>query len=268
MRMLSGSPNGSQRAARQRGLPRVRLTVLDDNALPTGDHPLPVASDRSGWASRDTARRPPRAYELFRCGWRCRCSAWGTATGTATLCVRQGSGADAGGPNTLLICAYCPGMNPGEPPESDWRFEGVKNARSGSTLTRRSRRDVGAGRGPTSSPVTVVRRRRRCRRSADLQLPASPPGDRHEEHRELFDQPHPRPLRGVAAARAGADVPRAQGLLLGAEAEQEEHGPSLGSGLRRAPGRRPPVGDRRTTGGSGRCSRSRCPRGGTRSMSS
>src|SRR3712207_7597846 len=41
--------------------------------------------------------------------------------------------------------------------------------------------------------------------AADLQLPSPPPGDRHEEHRELPELPHPRPLRGVAAARAAAD---------------------------------------------------------------
>jgi hypothetical protein len=72
---------------------------------------------------------------------------------------------------------------------------------------------------------------------ADLELPASPPGDRHEEDRELLDLPHARPLRGVAAARAGADLPGAQVLLLGAEAEEEEHAASLGSRPQRRPAR-------------------------------
>jgi hypothetical protein len=45
----------------------------------------------------------------------------------------------------------------------------------------------------------------------------------------------PRPQRGVAAARAGADLPRAQILLLGAEAEEEDHAASLGSGAHRRP---------------------------------
>jgi len=59
--------------------------------------------------------------------------------------------------------------------------------------------------------------------AADLELPASPPGDRHEEHRELLDLSHLRPPCGVAAVRAGADIPKAQVLLLDAEAEEEEH---------------------------------------------
>ncbi len=68
---------------------------------------------------------------------------------------------------------------------------------------------------------------------ADLELPASPPGDRHEEHRELLELP---------------DLPGAPVLLLGAEAEEEEHAATLGSGPHRRPARvapRPPRSDSR-----------------------
>jgi hypothetical protein len=65
--------------------------------------------------------------------------------------------------------------------------------------------------------------------AADLELLSPPPGDRHEEHRDLSELPYPRPWRGVAAARAGADLSGAQVLLLGAEAEEEEHVTRVGS---------------------------------------
>src|SRR5919205_3610385 len=75
---------------------------------------------------------------------------------------------------------------------------------------------------------------------ADLELPASPPGNRHEEHRELLELPYARPLRGVAAAQAGTGLPGPQVLLLGAEAEEQEHVASPGRGpitVRRVPTR-------------------------------
>ena len=65
--------------------------------------------------------------------------------------------------------------------------------------------------------------------AADLELLSPPPGQRHEEDRELRELPHPRPLRGVAAVRAGPDLSGTQILLLGAEAEEEEHPASVGS---------------------------------------
>jgi hypothetical protein len=64
--------------------------------------------------------------------------------------------------------------------------------------------------------------------AADLELPALPPCDRDEEHRELLEFPHPRPLGRVVAPRAGSSIPRAQVLLLGAEAEEEDHDRSVG----------------------------------------
>jgi len=64
--------------------------------------------------------------------------------------------------------------------------------------------------------------------AADLELPALPPCDRDEEHRELLEFPHPRPLGRVVAPRAGPSIPRAKVLLLGAEAEEEDHDRSVG----------------------------------------
>ena len=64
--------------------------------------------------------------------------------------------------------------------------------------------------------------------AAGLELPALPPCDRDEEHRELLELPHPRPLGRVVAPRAGPSTPRAEVLLLGAEAEEEDHDRSLG----------------------------------------
>ena len=58
--------------------------------------------------------------------------------------------------------------------------------------------------------------------AADLELLAFPPCNRNEEQRELFELPHPRPLRRVMAARTGADISGAKILLLGAIAEDEE----------------------------------------------
>ena len=64
--------------------------------------------------------------------------------------------------------------------------------------------------------------------AADLEQPTFPPRDRDEEHGELPELPHPRPLRGVVATRAGSRLPRAEVLLFRAEAEDEEHRASLG----------------------------------------
>ncbi len=64
--------------------------------------------------------------------------------------------------------------------------------------------------------------------AAGLELPALPPRNRDEEHRELLELPHPRPLGRVVAPRAGPSTPRAEVLLLGAEAEEEDHDRSVG----------------------------------------
>jgi hypothetical protein len=58
--------------------------------------------------------------------------------------------------------------------------------------------------------------------AADLELLAFPPRNRNEEQRELLELPHPRPLRGVAAARTSADFPRPKILTFGAVAEEQE----------------------------------------------
>jgi len=75
--------------------------------------------------------------------------------------------------------------------------------------------------------------------AADLELAALPPCDRDEEHRELLEFPHPRPLGRVVAPRAGPSIPRAKVLLLGAEAEEEDHDRSVGGdpccSIRRGP---------------------------------
>jgi hypothetical protein len=58
--------------------------------------------------------------------------------------------------------------------------------------------------------------------AADLELLAFPPCNRDEEQRQLLELPHPRPLRGVMAARTGANLSGAKVFLLGAVAENEE----------------------------------------------
>jgi hypothetical protein len=62
---------------------------------------------------------------------------------------------------------------------------------------------------------------------ARLELPAIPACDGNEEKGELFELSHPGPLRGVVAAQTGADLSSAKTLLLGAEAEKEEHDTSV-----------------------------------------
>ena len=65
--------------------------------------------------------------------------------------------------------------------------------------------------------------------AAGLDLSALPPCDRDEEHRELRELPHPRPLGGVPAPRAGPGLPGAEVLPLGAETKEEEHDVSVGA---------------------------------------
>lgn len=65
--------------------------------------------------------------------------------------------------------------------------------------------------------------------AAGLELPALPPRDRDEEHRQLPELPHARPLGRVVAPRARPSSSRAHVLLLGTEAEEEDHDPSVGS---------------------------------------
>jgi hypothetical protein len=54
-----------------------------------------------------------------------------------------------------------------------------------------------------------LRPRWRAADAAGIELPALPPCDRDEEHRELLELPHPRPLGRVVAPRAGPSIPRA-----------------------------------------------------------
>jgi hypothetical protein len=76
--------------------------------------------------------------------------------------------------------------------------------------------------------------------AAGLEQPALPPCDRDEEHRELLELPHPRPLGRVVAPRAGPSIPRAEMLLPGAEAEEEDHDRSVGGDPRCSVRRGPP----------------------------
>ena len=78
--------------------------------------------------------------------------------------------------------------------------------------------------------------------AADLEQPTLPPRDRHEEHGELPELPHPRLLRGVVATRAGSGLPRAEVLLFRAEAEDEEHRASVGRRAVPPPPAPPPPG--------------------------
>lgn len=68
--------------------------------------------------------------------------------------------------------------------------------------------------------------------AAGLELPALPTCDRDEEQRELLELPHLLPLRGVVAPWAGPGLSGAKVLLLGAEAEKDEHHVSVGGDAR------------------------------------
>ena len=63
--------------------------------------------------------------------------------------------------------------------------------------------------------------------AAAFQVTALPASHRDEEQRELVELPDALPRGGVVAARAGARLPRAQVLLLGAEPEEDEHSVSI-----------------------------------------
>jgi hypothetical protein len=66
--------------------------------------------------------------------------------------------------------------------------------------------------------------------ATDFELSAFPPCNRNEEQRQLFELPHPRPLRGVTAALTGANLSGAKMFLLGAIAEDEEqHDTTVGA---------------------------------------